>query len=151
MNARIIYFQYKVIHRSLVTNKKLQQFGLCDNNICDNCDEEETIIHLLINCPLAVNIWGDISQWLNRTINSELYLETNDILLGNSKNEPVTNCVIIIVKHEIHKNKWNRTRLTLHKRKTIIKSHMDLDVYLGRTQGRPQKAIGKWSSLYNLL
>ena len=56
MNACIIYFQYQVIHRSLVTNKKLQQFGLCDNSICDNCDKEETIIHLLINCPVAANI-----------------------------------------------------------------------------------------------
>ena len=124
MNACIIYFQYQVIHRSLVTNKKLQQFGLRDNSICDNCDEEETIIHLLINCPVAANIWREISQWLNRTLNSELYLETNDILLGNPKNEHVTNCVILIVKHEIYKNKWNRTRLTLHKLKTIIKSHM---------------------------
>ena len=151
MNARIIYFQYQVLHRSLFTNKKLQQFGLRDNNICDNCDQEETIIHLLINCPLAANLWREISQWLHRTINSEIHLETNDILLGNPKNETVTNCVILIAKHEIYKNKWNRTRLTLQKLKNVIKSHMELDVYLGRSQGRVQKAIGKWSSLYNLL
>ena len=151
MNSRIVYFQYQVLHRSLITNKKLQQFGIRDNNVCDNCDEEETIIHLLINCPVAVTIWREISQWLHRTLNSEIHLETNDILLGNPKNETVTNCVILIVKHEIYKNKWNRTRLTLQKLKSVIKSHMDLDVYLGRSQGRPQKAIGKWSSLYNLL
>ena len=58
MNARIIYFQYQVIHRSL------EQFGIRDNSICDNCDEEETIIHLLINCPIAVNVWREISHLL---------------------------------------------------------------------------------------
>ena len=149
MNARITYFQYQINHRSLITNKKLQQFGIRDSDECELCNTTETIVHLLIECPIAHRIWDSISLWLNTTLNSTLYLGTNDILLGNSKNEIVTQCIIYIVKHELYKRKWNKNNLTLPGLKRIIKSHMELDCFLGRIQGRPQKAIGKWSSIYH--
>ena len=151
LNARIIYFQYQISHRSLITNKKLQQFGLRDNANCEMCNVPETIQHLLIDCPYAQGIWNGISGWLNQTLNSTLYLNTNDILLGNSSNEIVTNCIILIVKHELYKRKWNKNNLTLTGLKRVIKNHMDLDCYLGTIHGRPQKAIGKWSSIYTYL
>ena len=55
-NARIIYFQYQILHRSLVTNKKLEQFGIRDNNLCDECGAIETIPHLLFNCLERQNL-----------------------------------------------------------------------------------------------
>ena len=58
---------------------------------------------------------------------------------------------IIIVKHELYKRKLNKTNLTLAGLKRVIKNHMDLDCYLGTIHGRPQKAIGKWSSIYTYL
>ena len=63
----------------------------------NNCDNEETISHLLVECTIAKNIWTEISQWLKRISNSEVYLDINDILLGNPRNELVTNCIILIV------------------------------------------------------
>ena len=125
------------------------QFGIRENDKCELCNTTETIVHLLIECPIAQRIWDSISQWLNSTLNSNIHLGTNDILLGNSKNEIVTQCIIYIVKHELYKRKWNKNNLTLPGLKRIIKSHMDLDCFLGRIQGRPQKAIGKWSSIYH--
>ena len=85
MNARIIYFQYQINHRSLITNKKLHQFGLGENDKCELCNTTETIVHLLIECPIAQRIWESISQWLNSKLNSNIHLGTNDILLGNPK------------------------------------------------------------------
>ena len=50
LNARVKYFQYQVLHRTLITNKNLHQFNLLDHNTCDNCNEIETIRHLLFEC-----------------------------------------------------------------------------------------------------
>ena len=151
MNARIIYFQYQVIHRSLITNRKLFQFKIRDNDNCENCNTTETISHLLIECPIANNLWTEIRVWLQIILNSTIYLSSNDILLGNPRNEPVTNCVILITKHEIYKQKWNRNSLSLHKLKIIIKNHMDLECYLGKIRGNSEKIIGKWASIYRHL
>ena len=151
LNARITYFQYQINHRSLVTNKKLQQFGLRDNNLCDRCDSIETISHLLFECPFAQNIWTGVERWLNQTINSDVYMDKVSVMLGNPKNEIVTNCILLIVKHELYKSKWNRTVLNVPRLKRIIKNHMDLDVYLGTIQGKKDKSLGKWSSILNEL
>ena len=53
MNARIIYFQYQITHRSLVTNRKPCMFGLRDDENCEICDIPETITHLLHDCTNA--------------------------------------------------------------------------------------------------
>ena len=115
MNARIIYFQYQITHRSLVTNRKLFMFGLRDNENCDICNIPETSTHLLYDCTNAQKIWTDISRWLRNNIRSEVYLDKLSILLGNPRNEILTNCVILIVKHEIYKQKWNKNSLNLSK------------------------------------
>ena len=146
MNARTLFFQYQIIHRSLITNRKLFQFGIKDTDVCDNCNATETIAHLLFECINTNNL-----LWLQRILNSTIYLDCTDVLLGNLRNEPVTNCIILITKHEIYKQKWNRTNLTLYKLKTIIKNHMDLECYLGKINGNPEKAVGKWASIYRHL
>ena len=149
MNARTIYFQYQITHRSLVTNRKLFMFGLRDNENCEICDTPETITHLLYDCTNAQKIWTDISRWLRNILRSDVHLDKLSILLGNPRNEILTNCIILIVKHEIYKQKWNKNALNLFKLKRIIKSHMELDIYLGTMHSRPEKTIGKWSSIYN--
>ena len=151
VNSRIIYFQFQIIHRSLITNKKLFTFGLRDNENCELCNIPESINHLLYDCPNAREIWTDLEYWLRTVIRSTIYMDILSILLGNPRNEVVINCILLIVKHEIYKRKWNGSNLNLLKIKRIIKSHMDLDIYLGTIHGKPEKAIGKWSSIFHNL
>ena len=151
MNARIVYFQYQITHRSLVTNQKLRMFGIKDNENCETCGIPETITHLLYDCPFAYDIWVSVERWVRNSVHSEVHMDKTSILLCNPLNEIVTNCIILIVKHEIYKHKWNKNQLNLRKLKFTIKSHMDLDIYLGKILGKPEKAIGKWSSIYNQL
>ena len=151
VNARTIYFQYQITHRSLITNKKLCTFGLRDNENCELCNIPETINHLLYECPIAREIWRNIESWLRPIIRSTIHFDMFSALLGNPRNEVVINCIFLIVKHEIYKKKWNGSNLNLIKLKRIIKNHMDLDIYLGTINGKPEKAIGKWSSVFQNL
>ena len=151
MNARIIFFQFQINHRTLITNRKLFQFGIRDNDHCDVCATTETISHLLYECPNVRELWTELQLWLERSLNTNIFVSSTDILLGNSRNDPVTNCIFLITKHEIYKQKWNRTRLTIHKLKIIIKHHMDLECYLGKIRGNQEKTMGKWASIYHHL
>ena len=49
LNAGVKYIQYQVLHRTLITNEKLNQFNFLDHNTCDNCNEIETMRHLLVH------------------------------------------------------------------------------------------------------
>ena len=50
LNARSMYFQFQILHRTLITNKKLYQFNIKENDHCEHCDEIDTIVHSLYEC-----------------------------------------------------------------------------------------------------
>ena len=89
LEPRTIYFQFQVLHRTIMTNKKLQQFNLRNNDNCESCGAREDISHLLYECPLVYQIWISLENWLLRNITSMLYFDKNSIILGNTKNEPI--------------------------------------------------------------
>ena len=45
LNIQSKYFQYQVLQRTIITNRKLLQFNMRIDENCDNCGETETITH----------------------------------------------------------------------------------------------------------
>ena len=149
LNARCTYFQIQILHRTLITNRKLKQFNIRDNESCDICGEIETISHLLIDCEPVLELWIEFGLWLEGLSPNHLYLDKKSILLGNSKNELIINNLINITKHEIYKSKWTNRKLNLFKLKKIFKIQMELEMYLGTIKKTLPKVLGKWSTIYN--
>ncbi len=48
----------RLIHGDVYCGSRLKKFGLSDNDRCIRCFGEETILHLLIECPFTKEIWG---------------------------------------------------------------------------------------------
>ena len=148
---RCIYFQLQVIHHTLITNRKLKLFNIKDSELCDKCENIETISHLLYECQETRMLWETIQNWITGISPNSTFFDKKSILLGNSKNETIVNNIIMITKHEIYKSKWTKTKLTLHKIKVILKSQMEMELYLGTIKNRLPKVLGKWAAIYNYL
>ena len=149
--ARIRYFQFQVLHRTLVTNRKLNQFGIRDSEKCEYCDEIETISHLLYDCPSAQKICNETKTWLTNEYAQTFHIDKKSVLIGNIQNEIIINYIFTIIKHEIYKQKWTKSQLNVYKIKRILKNHMDLEIYIGTIKNNIQKVLGNWSTLYNHL
>ena len=115
VNARIRFFQYQILQRSLLTNRKLWLFKLIDSENCDKCEMTETITHLLIDCKDLRELWTGVENWLNHNINEKILFGKKAILMGCPENYILVNYIILIVKHEIYKSKWNNSKVTLQK------------------------------------
>ena len=63
------------MHRTLITNRKLKQLGIRDNDTCDNCEEIETISHLLYDCDRASEIWQTLRRWLEAISPNAMYFD----------------------------------------------------------------------------
>ena len=133
--------QEQFLHRTLITNRKLNQFGIKDSEKCDNCDQVETIAHLLYECNIAQRIWHDIEQWSVRISPNPVYTDKKSVLLGNKNNEVTINFAITIIKHEIYKSKWNRSKLDIYKIKKNLKSHTDLEIYIATSKNNLPKHL----------
>ena len=103
LNANIIFFHFQVIQRTIMTNKKMYQFNLRDNDQCDECQVSEDITHLLFDCPIALYIWEHLQNWLFDATNKWYHFDKKSILLSNKENGPLINTLILLTKHELYK------------------------------------------------
>ena len=151
LNANTIFFHFQVLHRTIMTNKKMHQFNLRDNELCDDCQLPETISHLLYECPEVHAIWDQLLNWLLNVTNMNINFTKKAIIIGDKNNDPIINTVIMITKHEIYKRKWKANFLNLNLLKHAFKRQMESDIYVGTINNNLPRALGKWSALYNTL
>ena len=151
INTRSKYFQYQVLHRTIMTNRRLLQFNLRDNANCDFCGEIESIAHLLYSCEHVKQIWEALLVWLRRIMRDEIYSDETSILIGNDKNTLLVNYIFITLKHEIYKFKWRRVKYKLIFLKRTLKNYMNIELYNGNITGRERIVLGKWSPILNEL
>ena len=151
LEPRTCYFNFQILHRTIMTNKILHQFNLRNDDKCDECGVIEDISHLMYDCQTVHQIWISLENWLLRNITSTLYFDKNSIILGNTLNEPIVNALIILTKHEIYKSKWKGTRINMVYLKRVFQRQMNTEMYLGTIKGNIGKTLGKWASIANEL
>jgi hypothetical protein len=47
----------RLVHGDVYCGSRLKKFGLSDNDRCHRCFAEETISHLLLECPYTIDVW----------------------------------------------------------------------------------------------
>ena len=99
ISPNVIYFQYQTITRSLITNRKLFQFKIRENDLCSYCsDSPETIEHLLYRCPMVMLLWSKIQKWCQDNNYNNVNLEENFILLGADNSNQLLQTLITNTK-----------------------------------------------------
>jgi hypothetical protein len=72
----------RLLHGDVYCNERLFRFGLAENGLCGRCFGTETIWHLLVDCPYAVEVWGRLGLILNGVadvINDDLSLSELEV------------------------------------------------------------------------
>ena len=94
-------FQYKLIHRILITNSSLYTCGLKETELCTFCTEtKESLVHIFGECNYVWNFWLAIGNFL-KICGVGLPFNAKDIILGlteHSSAQGIINNVLIILK-----------------------------------------------------
>ena len=98
-------FQYKLIHRILITNFFLYKCRLKETELCTFCTEtKESLVHIFWECNYVRNFWLAIGNFL-KICGVSLPFNAKDIILGltelNSAQGTI-NKVVIILKYYIY-------------------------------------------------
>ena len=96
-------FQFRLIHRVLVTNKSLKLWKIKESDRCTFCGLEcETIKHILWDCMYVNRLWETLFNWITDKTNTTITFTVKDILLGITFEEMIAfNCIFIITKQYI--------------------------------------------------
>ena len=61
----LILLQFHIIHRIVGTRSHLQKININNCTFCDFCQSSsETIYHLFAACPVVIEFWRNVRQWL---------------------------------------------------------------------------------------
>ena len=143
------YFQFRVIHRILVTNKNLQIWKLKDNSLCTFCkNDTETIYHVLWECNIIQRLWEQIFHWLHDILDSDIRFNSKEIILGiNDEHLMMYNAVFVITKQYIYACKCKDDLPNFDVLITKIKYYIRLEKYIATKIDKLQIHYRKWGLL----
>ena len=104
-DVQIRWFQYRLLHRIIPTNKYLYLINAIDSDKCSFCGNDiETIDHLFCNCNYTSALWNYMQNILvNSGINVDLKNNTVALFGGDFSRE--LNLLIILIKYYVFRCK----------------------------------------------
>ena len=97
-------FQYRLLHRAIVTNVHLERWKIKSSEMCSFCDiQPESYSHLFYECPDVQTIWKEYCALTNVATMPP----KKDIMLSNVNEQATTvqNLLTIIVKQYIYRQR----------------------------------------------
>ena len=111
-------FQFKFLHRVVVTKKELFGFGIKQDSLF--CGEKDSIDHTFINCQFSKSFRESVFRWFNSKNNSNLLPSLKESLFGLTENLPNNsrlsaklNYTLLFMRFYIYSCKLHRKALTL--------------------------------------
>ena len=75
-------FNYKLLHRIIVTKKELYTYGIEMDCKCIYCNRPDSILHSFVECEVSKSFFDKVISWFNNTNFSEFSPTVAEILFG---------------------------------------------------------------------
>lgn len=147
------WMQYRILHRSLPTNRILCKFVPNKQNICDFCNTEtETISHLFVTCQVTRQFLENITEYLSH-LNLGIVLTVKKVLFGDIVSESMSfqNLMILYIKGYVWNCKYKKTRPNLNHFKRYVKSYLNTLKLVHTFLNTEHDFFLRWGILYEHL
>ena len=146
-------FQFKVINNILPLNYKLYKMHLLSSPNCTfGCPDNETIEHIMWNCPVSQTFWNNVKAFLIDYIDLS-FIQERIVIVGfleNVTDKILINHIIFIVKRCIFVSRCNGTCPNTCFRNMLLRSYRE-EMYIAKKHGKTHIHNNKWNSLSNML
>jgi hypothetical protein len=135
IDAKLQWFQIKILHRILPTNRYLYIRKIINSPVCDFCkSEEETLLHLFWECKYTKKFWEDFQLLIKEKCTHCINLNLSEILVifgmkENVKTDRVFDLLLLLGKNYIYNCKWKETRPCISVFTRIIKERYITEKY----------------------
>ena len=112
-------FQFKLIHRTIVTKKELFRFGIKTDDECLYCGDKDSIEHSFIECAFTKLFTQNVLNWFNRVNECQISPTTEETLFGitaSSLDSTIIrkfNYTALFMRHYIYSSKLNSLAISI--------------------------------------
>ena len=104
-HTKVRDFQYRLLHRALITNVHLYKWGMIETELCTFCGKDtEHILHLLFTCEKIRTIWEQLQTYIEQEYKVKIML-TEESVISNLFCKPklhVANAIALYLKQFIY-------------------------------------------------
>ena len=141
-------FQYRFLQRGLVTNVQLSKWGIQPDDRCYFCKQEkETILHLIVECNYAQQMWIQLANYISNHYNiSEVNLQPEAIVL-NKIVKPARhagNFLCLCTKQYIYSQKCLGKELNFYELSVRFKKLESMEKYIAVKNNKLSVHSKKW-------
>lgn len=118
-DTKLRWFQFRILHHILSTNRSVSKFKTDQNDRCTFCGaHSETILHLLWQCKNVQKFWKELANLLNTrcTHTHNFSFNQNLVLFGQANlinTDKICNIIILFAKFFIYKSKVQHLQLNI--------------------------------------
>ena len=145
--AKYRSFQYRLLHRAIVTNIHLQKWKVMDNDECTFCEKSrETYHHLFLECGYVKELWNFFRSYCQKQFDIEIHLDAEHVLLNNMYRKPShpANVICLAIKQYIYRQRCFKKRPKVQELKAIVANIKGIEKYIAVKNGHFVKYISKW-------
>ena len=142
-------FQYRIMQRAIVTNKKLYVWKITENDMCSFCGNcQETVLHLMFECQLVVSFWQDVKEFIEQRGQS-FKIELEQILLNTQPGPAgnLANFLCLLGKHYIYVQRCQKKPLNKMSFQSYVNTTEVTEKYIAKKNGNLSKHLTKWGKL----
>ena len=146
-------FQFKLIHNIIPTNHSLYKMNIKASPECERClFPNETLIHMLCECPDVKIFWKDTMMWWNAKRSDNISPSNTEILYGY-KPETTTfyalNHYLLIAKYHVFLARNQSETPNLKVFLALLDSKIKCERQIAIKNSNYEKYRAKWTTLSN--
>ena len=153
VQTKLQSFQYRILHRTLVTNTLLVKMGILNVENCTFClSASESIVHLFWHCNITQSIWQSLAVWITESTGITLSLSCPTVILGLSDNickNSAINFIILATKYYIYKCKMEGCNINFSCLQNYLKHTYNVEKLALNTQDKSRHEA-EWRDFKNL-
>ena len=156
IETRLRWFQTRILHRLIPTEKFLYSCKLADSPLCVFCKKEiETIPHLFWQCELINAFWNNLLALIeDKCFTDDNFVFTEQLVLfgvfDNIVTDKVMDLIILQAKFYIFKCKLQKSMPVLGVFQKILDRVYSDEKYLAGITGKIVEFCSKWQSYMSL-
>lgn len=141
------WFQYRIIHRLLVTNVKRNKYDRSVSDKCQFCQHaKETPMHLLVECRTTQKFWFAWQKWIKYFFKIQVELDPFVIIFNQYSGQfrPLINTMILIAKQHIYASKCMNVPLRFNTFAQRLAQICNIEKTVALRNGKIDKHDKKW-------
>ena len=142
-------FQYRLLHRAIVTNRHLKRWSISENDLCTFCQKEtETYSHLFVMCRMVQPIWIEIEQFMMEFNEEAIDFNLESVILNKICENPynIKNTICLMLKQFIYKHRCLNTKPSVSEFRYKVQQQRTIERYIASKHGKLGKHLKKWNA-----